>query len=373
MGVNKQMDKSKPVLVTRSSLPAFEEYCDEIREVWQTYQLTNMGVKHRQLANNLKEYLHTDNITLYTNGHLALENMLSVFRLQGEVITTPFTFVSTTNAIIRSGLTPVFCDVRSDNFTIDPQEIRKKITAKTKAILAVHVYGNLCDWKAIDEIAKEYNLKVFYDAAHAFGVQENGISVANLGDCSMFSFHATKVFHTVEGGALCYRDSHLSALFDSFKNFGVNEEGEYVEIGGNAKMSEFHAAMGLCNLRHLDREIERRKIVFERYVERLKNIEGIRLCVPEKHVRHNYAYFPAVFSGRYNRDKIFEKLKEKNIFARKYFYPLTCDTIAFQRINHKEVETPVARDISNQILCLPLYADLTVDMVDRIADIILEK
>lgn len=365
-------NSNKPILVTRSSLPPIEEYFDEIRSIWDTHHLTNMGPKHRAFERELTEYLRAENITLYTNGHLALENMMSAYGLQGEVITTPFTFVSTTNAIIRSGLKPVFCDIKEDDYTIDPKDIERKLSPKTCAILGVHVYGNLCDWRSIDKIAQNHRLKVFYDAAHAFGVEEGGVGVAGLGDCSMFSLHATKVFHSVEGGILCYKDGAMKPILDSYKNFGIDTCGEYAVLGGNAKMSEFHAAMGLCNLRHLDDEIAKRKRVFERYFELLSDENGIRFCVPANNVRHNYAYLPILFDGAYDRDIVFDALKEANIFARKYFYPLASETPAVKAILGNVNKTPVAAEVARKILCLPMYADLSLSVVDEIAKIVLK-
>ncbi len=361
-----------PINVTRSSMPDFEEYCNEIKELWESRWLTNMGVKHKQLEADLKEYLNTPNITLYTNGHLALEGILSVmnFPKDSEVITTPFTFVSTTNSIARSGLVPVFCDINEVDYTIDVTKIEALITDKTVAIMPVHVYGNICDIEAIDAIAKKHNLKVIYDAAHAFGVTYNGENCANFGDASMFSFHATKVFNTVEGGAVCYADDSLVQPLNDMKNFGLfGEEGRY--IGTNAKMSEFHAAMGICNLRHIEGEIAKRKTAVERYRQRLGGVEGIKLAPEQEGVKSNYAYFPVVFDGyKYDRDEVFEFLKKDDIIARKYFYPLTNSFECYK--DYDKGETPVAEYIADRVLTLPLFADLTVEDVDRICDIILK-
>ena len=251
-----------PINVTRSSMPGFEEYCEEIRALWDSRWLTNMGSKHQQLEKDLKAYLNVPNVTLYTNGHLALEMILAAFAFPkgAEVITTPFTFASTTHAIVRSGLTPVFCDVNPVDYTMDAAKIESHITEKTAAILPVHVYGNLCDVDAIADIAKKHNLKVIYDAAHAFGVTRDGVSAANFGDASMFSFHATKVFHTIEGGAVTYQDERLQKPLNEWKNFGIRDAETVAYPGGNAKMNEFAAAMGICNLRHLDGEIAKRKM-----------------------------------------------------------------------------------------------------------------
>lgn len=357
--------------VTRSSMPEFEEYCAEIRELWDSRWLTNSGIKHKQLEQMLKNYLQTQNITLFVNGHLALETVLTALNLNGEVITTPFTFASTTQAIIRCGLTPVFCDINTENYTIDTEKIEALITEKTCAILPVHVYGNICNVDEIARIAKKYNLKVIYDAAHAFGVTVNGTNVANFGDASMFSFHATKVFHTIEGGAVTYKDVSLSAQLDSLKNFGqIGEEVPY--IGGNAKLNEFAAAMGICNLRHIGDEIAKRKLIAAHYCKRLNDVQGIYLCPKQKGVASNYAYFPVMFDGyKYDRDAVLELLAKENIFARKYFYPATNTFSAYCGLFPIQ-KTPVAEHISNSVLTLPLYADLSIEDVDHICDIILK-
>lgn len=362
------------ILVTRSSMPTFEEYCEEIRDLWDTHFLTNMGAKHKQLEKDLLNYLKTSNITLFTNGHLALECIIAVFDFPkgGEVITTPFTFASTTHAIVRNRLKPVFCDINSEDFTIDVSKIESLITEKTCAIVPVHVYGNICNVEEIEKIAKKYNLKVIYDAAHTFGVEKNGIGVANFGDASMFSFHATKVFNTIEGGAVTYNDSTIKKRLNDLKNFGITGPESVEYVGGNAKMNEFQAAMGICNLRHVDGEILKRKVVVERYRERLENTEGIKLSIIQEGVKSNYAYFPVVFDNyKYTRDEIFEKLGEENIVARKYFYPLINDFECY-RDKYNSNETPVAKYIADRVLCLPLYANLELEVVDRICDIILK-
>lgn len=359
--------------VTRSSMPPFEEYCAEIRELWESRWLTNMGAKHRAFEAGLKEYLSCPCVTLYPNGHLALEHIIQVLGLKGEIITSPFTFASTTHAIVRCGCTPVFCDIDPVSYTLDPEKIEALITEKTVAIMPIHVYGNLCDVEAIDRIAKKHGLKVIYDAAHAFGVEKDGVSAANFGDVSMFSFHATKVFHSIEGGALCYSDSSLAPLLDANKNFGIQGD-DVVCVGGNAKMNEFSAAMGLCNLRHLDDEIALRKLAAERYAERLSGVEGITLCGTAEGVRPNYAYFPVVFDGyKFSRDEVFERLKADDIIARKYFYPLTNSFKCYEgREGFDPNSTPIAMHIAQRVLTLPMYAGLGREDVDRICDIILD-
>jgi len=360
------------IQVTRSSMPDFEEYTEEIKDLWESHWLTNMGAKHKQLEAALVKYLNTPNITLFTNGHLALESALAAFNLTGEVITTPYTFASTTHAIVRNGLKPVFCDINTNDYTIDVNKIESLITDKTSAIVPVHVYGNVCDVKAIEQIAQKYKLKVIYDAAHAFGVTVEGIGVANFGDASMFSFHATKVFNTIEGGAITVKDDNFKNKLNGIKNFGITGKGTVDYISGNAKMNEFQAAMGLCNLRHVDTEIHKRKLVVDRYEERFRGIKGIKLNQPQTGVISNCAYLPVVFDGyKLNRDEINEKLNAENIYARKYFYPLT-NTFECYRGRFDVDATPIAKYIADRILTLPLYSDLSLEDVDRICEIILK-
>ncbi len=366
---------SKTINVTRSSMPDFEEYCEEIKDLWESRWLTNMGEKHRKLQAELEAYLDTPHVVLYTNGHLALENVIAAMQLPagGEVITTPFTFVSTTHAITRNGLVPVFCDINDVDYTIDVEKIEELITEKTVAIVPVHVYGNLCNVERIQEIADKHGLKVIYDAAHAFGVVKNGENAANFGDASMYSFHATKVFNTIEGGALTFKDDRLVQILNDMKNFGIRGPEEVSYIGGNAKMSEFQAAMGLCNLKHLEEEIEKRKKVVETYRQRLSDVSGIRLCDDQAGVKSNYAYFPVVFDGyKYTRDEVFAKLGEQHIVARKYFYPLTNGMECYKDFpTAGEEKTPVAKYIADRVLTLPLYAGLSIEDVNMICDIIL--
>ena len=270
---------NKKILVTQSSIPTIEEYIEEIKPIFESKWLTNMGEKHKKLEKNLKEYLKVKNISLYTNGHMALYIAIKSFNFPegSEVITTPYSFSSTTHAIVQNNLKPVFCDINEEDYTIDVNKIESLITDKTVAILPVHVYGHVCNVEKIDEIAKKHNLKVIYDAAHVFGVKYKEQSIANYGDISMFSFHATKVFNTIEGGALVYNDDSKKLVLEKLKNFGINDT-EHVDIVGvNAKMNEFCAAMGICNLRHIDREISKREKVYNRYLERLSNISGIKV------------------------------------------------------------------------------------------------
>lgn len=365
---------AEKINVTRSSMPTFEEYCEEIKELWESHWLTNMGVKHQQLQAQLEKYLDTPHVVLYTNGHLALENVIAAmdFPQGSEVITTPFTFISTTHAIVRNGLVPVFCDINDVDYTMDVSKIEALITDKTVAIAPVHVYGNLCDVDAIQTIADKHGLKVIYDAAHAFGVSKNGVNAANFGDASMFSFHATKVFNTIEGGAVTFREDLVQKMND-LKNFGIRGPERVAYVGGNAKMSEFQAAMGVCNLRHVYDEIQKRKAVVERYRSRLAGVPGLRVCMDQPGVKPNYAYFPVVFEGEgWDRDVIFEKLAKHDIVARKYFFPLTNAVECYADLPTAGAEkTPVANRVANKVLTLPLYADLSLEDVDRICDIIL--
>lgn len=361
--------------VTRSSMPSFEEYCEEIKDLWENHLLTNMGAKHKLFQKQLEKYLDIPHVSLYTNGHLALENIIAAmnFTQGSEVITTPFTFASTTHAIVRNGLVPVFCDIDEKDYTIDVKKIESLVNDRTCAVVPVHVYGNICDNSFIEDIAQRHGLKVIYDAAHAFGVTKNGRNVASLGDASMFSFHATKVFNTIEGGAVCFKNDKLVQILNDMKNFGIRGPEECAYIGGNAKMSEFQAAMGICNLKHLFVEIEKRKKIVERYREQLSNVKGIKLCEEQIGVVSNYAYFPVVFDGyKYSRNEIFDMLKQHDIIARKYFYPLTNSFACYKYYPTAGAEkTPVARYISERILTLPLYADLALADVDRICNIIL--
>lgn len=369
------MKKDNQILVTRSSMPTFEEYTTEIKDLWKSHWLTNMGAKHQQFQLELEQLLGISHVSLYTNGHLALENAIAAmnFPKGSEVITTPFTFASTTHAIVRNGLTPVFCDINADDYTMDVTKLEALITEKTVAIIPVHVYGNICNVEEINRIAKKHNLKVIYDAAHAFGVTYKGKSAACFGDASMFSFHATKVFNTIEGGAVCFSDDSLVTTLNDLKNFGIHGPESVEYVGGNAKMNEFQAAMGICNLRHLDEEIAKRKLVVERYRSHLENIDGIKLSPIQQGVVPNYAYFPVVFDKKVfgaDRDEVFAKLGENGIGARKYFYPLTNTFDCYKGIFDAS-STPVALDISLRVLTLPLYADLALEDVDRISEIIM--
>ncbi len=363
---------SDKIFVTKPSIPTIEEYVNEISDIWDSRILTNSGEKHKEFSKRLAEYIGAYNVELFTNGHMALEISLQALGIKGEVITTPFTFASTTHAIVRQGLTPVFCDIREDDYTIDADKIEALITENTGAIMPVHVYGNLCDFEKIQKIADKYNLKVIYDAAHAFGERIDGEGVCNFGDVSCFSFHATKVFNSIEGGAVCFKDEALREKFASIKNFGLADQVNVVEIGTNAKMNEFCAAMGLCNLRHADENIEKRFVAETRYRELLDGIKGIKLRPLDERVTQNHSYFPIIVERKeygMSRDELMLKLADKNIFARKYFFPLTSQFDCYKsRFN--SAETPIAKHISESVLCLPMYAELSTKEVDRICEVI---
>ena len=364
------------IMVTRSSLPSLEEDVEEIRPIFESHHLTNMGPIYQKLERQLKEYLRVPALSLFVNGHMALEvavEALGLRRLEGEVITTPFTFVSTTNAIIRNGLKPVFCDIKAGDYTIDPEKIEALITEKTVAIVPVHVYGNICDVETIDAIAKKHGLKVIYDAAHAFGVTYKGRGVGSFGDASMFSFHATKVFNTIEGGAVAYHDRAYSEALHELKNFGLHEGEDATAPGGNAKLDEFRAAMGICNLRHIEAFVAARREAAERYNERLGGIPGIRLNEIQRDVTPNYAYYPVCFDEKVfgkSRDEVAIELAKRDIHVRRYFYPAVNEMTCYRDMFPQE--TPVAHYASDHILTLPMYEGLTINDVDRICDSILE-
>lgn len=363
-----------PIPVTKSSMPAIEEYIEEITQIWENRWLTNMGICHQRLEKELCRYLKIPYLALFTNGHLGLETALAALKLEGEVITTPFTFASSTQAIVQNGLIPVFCDVSSVDFTIDPAKIEELITPKTSAILPVHVYGNLCATEEIESIAKKHGLKVIYDAAHAFGEEINGIGVGSLGDLSMFSFHATKVFHTIEGGGIVCHDEDMLKKLNALKNFGQYTAEDVGEIGGNAKMNEFQAAMGLCNLRHVEEQIAQRGRIVQRYREMLKQVSGLYLCPERRDIKSNYAYFPVVVNPELfgeNRDELCDRLQAQNIFPRKYFYPLTSHFRCYAG-KFPTQSTPVAEQTAQRVITLPLYSDMTVDDAEYICKVILE-
>ena len=354
---------SKTINVTRSSMPGYEEYCEEIKALWDSRWLTNMGAKHRQLEADLKNYLHTPNVTLFANGHLALENVLAAFDFPkgGEVITTPFTFASTTHAIVRSGLQPVFCDVNPVDYTLDVTKIEGLITERTVAILPVHVYGNFCDVDAIAQIAKEHDLKVIYDAAHAFGIRD----IEKRGAMSMFSFHPTKLFHSCEGGCLVFRDAALQKPLFNLRNFAIVSETECEAVGSNAKMNELQALMGLKCLERIDDLLAWRHAVAREYAAAFA---GSKVRWVGRSA--NDAYCPVLFETPAMREKVYRELKERcNVFSRRYFYPLLTD---FAPYADAKGSCPIAEDAASRVLTLPTYYGLALEDVRAIAWNVLE-
>ena len=361
------------IFVTKPVLPPMEEYMEYLQDIWKTHNLTNVGKYTRLFMIDLMDFLSSKHCLPMCNGHMALEMTLQAMDLEGEVITTPFTFASTTHAIVRNGLTPVFCDIRESDCTMDPDKIEALITDKTTAIVPVHVYGMPCDVEKIEAIAKKHNLKVIYDAAHAFGEKFNGKSSAKYGDACMFSFHATKAFNSIEGGLSVVHDTETLTKVYQLHNFGIMDE-EHVEfVGANAKMNEFQAAMGLCNLRHFEENRLKRKELFTYYRERLSNIKGIRfLDYDEVHNEFNYTYCPIfVNKEAYGMDRngLFERLAENHVHSRKYFYPIVNEFNCYKDLGFKG-ETPIAKKLSEEVLTLPLYTDLKLEQVKMICDII---
>lgn len=362
------------IFVTQASMPPYEEYIKAIKPLWESHWLTNMGKYHQELEEELKNYLDVPNLSLMVNGHMALELAIQAFDFPegAEVITTPFTFISTTHAIVRNHLCPVFCDVKDIDGTIDEKKIENLITEKTVAILPVHVYGNVCNIEAIQNIADKYRLKVIYDAAHAFGVKYEGRGIGSYGDASIFSFHATKVFNTIEGGAVAFSDLKIREKLYNLKNFGIRGEELVVDVGANAKMNEFAAIMGLCNLEHINNVFEERKKWYKIYCNKLNSTKGIRLLYSNENTIKNYAYFPILVedSFRMTRNQLYDLLKKKEIYTRKYFYPLTSDQACFKN-KYKKCKLESARKLAQQILVLPLYEKLDVKKIDRIIETII--
>lgn len=363
----------KKILVTQATLPPYEEYIEMIKPLWESHWITNMGSYHQRLEERLKEFLGTEQISLMVNGHMALEMAIQAmgFPKESEIITTPFTFISTTHAIIRNNMKPVFCDIKATDFTIDEGKIEELITEKTVAIIPVHVYGNVCNVEAIQKIADRYGLKVIYDAAHAFGVDKDGEGIGSYGDMSIFSFHATKIFNTIEGGAITFgNQSYVEKLYN-LKNFGIKSEELVAEVGANAKMNEFQAAMGLCNLKNLNESVNKRKRIVAQYQQELSKVTGITMKCKQVGVTENYSYFPIIVSEEYGltRDELYNKLAKHEIYSRKYFYPITSDQACFKR-KYSNLSLEVAREISKKVLTLPLYPELMEEDVKRICKII---
>lgn len=359
------------VFVARPLMPPIDEYFEEVKSIWETKWLTNVGHKHNELEKKLCDFLGGAYVGLVVNGHAALELAIQAYGIEGEIITTPFTFVSTANAICRVGAKPVFCDICENNYTIDPDKIEKLVTTKTKAILPVHVYGNICYVDEIKRIADKYGLKVIYDAAHAFGVRYRGKPVSCVGDSSCYSFHATKVFNTIEGGAVCTNNYEIYKKICVLRDFGINGEGDTIAIGGNAKMNEFSAAMGICNLRHISDAILYRKAMAELYDSLLEDIPGIRTNTVQENVESNYSYYPIIINPNeygHSRDDLFIELQKHDIWTRKYFYPIITEMPAYK--GKYECDTPIAKSISEKIMTLPMHDSLSKEDVGRICEII---
>ena len=366
--------KDKIINVTQPSLPPLEDFIPYLEKIWNKKWLTNNGEFHKQFETALAEYLGVKYVSLFCNGMIALQIGLQALKVTGEVITTPYTFAATTHAIYWNRCTPVFCDINEDDFNINVELIESLITPSTTAIMPVHIYGNPCDNEKLQQICDTYGLKLIYDAAHAFDVQINGNSILNWGDLSMLSFHATKCFNTFEGGALITNDIKLKKRVDFLKNFGFAGETTIVAPGSNGKMSEFSAALGCIQLKHIDAEIEKAKKVAEYYRHKLVNKRGIVFFADIPNVKHNYSYFPILVNEDIycmSRDELYLKLKENNIFSRRYFYPLTSQFSSYRHFSSAEKgKLPIAEKIAKHVLCLPIYPDIDIALLRRICNIV---
>jgi dTDP-4-amino-4,6-dideoxygalactose transaminase len=362
------------VYVTSPMLPDLNDFQDELAEIWASKQLTNMGRKHQLLETKLKNVLKVENVSLFNNGTIALLTAIRALNLryQSEVITTPFTFAATPHCIAWNGLIPVFCDIKPNTMTIDADKIESLITDKTSAILGVHVYGFPCNVKKIDEIAKKHKLKVIYDAAHAFSTEINGAAIGNFGDITMFSFHATKLFHTIEGGCLTYNDKNLINKIYNLRNFGIRDEEIVEDVGINGKMNELQAAMGLLNLELFEAEKNKRAKIAEKYIQNLSGIKGIRIPQMPENTTNSYQYFPIIIENEYkiSRDELYLEFKKHNIYSRKYFYPICSDYSCYKELLSSHPDNlPVANDLKNKVLCLPFYGDLNQEVINLICEV----
>ena len=371
---NYQKDK---INVTQPDLPPLEEFQEYLKQIWESKRITNNGPFHQQLEKELCEYLGVKYISLFSNGTLALVTALQALKIRGEVITTPYSFVATTHSLWWNNIKPVFVDVDPVYGDIDPAKIEAAITPRTTAILPVHVYGNPCNMEAIQQIAETYNLKVLYDAAHAFGVKYKGESVLNYGDMSVLSFHATKVFNTFEGGAIVCHDEKTKRHIDDLKNFGFRGETTVVAPGINAKMNEVQAAMGLLQLKYIDKNLQKRKDIARQYRKLLYDLPGLRFMEDMSKVQHCYSYFPVFIDGKKfgkSRDALYEKLKEHNIYTRRYFYPLISQFPTYSGLESaKPGKMPVAEKIAEEVICLPIYPGLRTETVQFICKILKTK
>lgn len=368
------MNIKNPIYVTQPALPELNEFIQYLEQIWNNKILTNNGPFHIQLEKELAEFLGVPYISLFANGTLALVTALQVLRISGEVITTPYSFVATTHSLWWNNIKPVFVDIEPDFGNLDPEKIEAAITPKTTAILPVHVYGNPCNVNRIQEIADIYGLKVIYDAAHCFGVKHLGQGICNFGDLSILSFHATKVFNTMEGGAIVCHDAATKQRIDYLKNFGFAGETTVMAPGINSKMNEMQAALGLVQLKHYHENIEKRRIIADTYHKELSGIRGISLLPVPENTESNHAYFP-IFVGEQeygmSRDHLYEKLKQHNIYGRRYFYPLISEFSMYKGLDSAKPENlPVAEKMAKQVICLPIYPDLNEDNIHRIIELI---
>ena len=364
---------ASPIFVTQPYLPSLSEFVPYLEKIWHSHVLTNGGPMHQQLERALGEYLGVEHIALFNNGTVALLTALQALRISGEVITTPYSFVATAHSLLWNGLKPVFVDIDPVTLNMDPAKIEAAITPQTTAIMPVHCYGTPCDVDAIQKIADIYNLKVIYDAAHAFGVCRDDGSILRHGDLSVLSFHATKVFNTFEGGAIVCPDVKTKQRIDQLKNFGFVDEVTVVAPGINGKMSEINAAFGLLQLQHMDKVMARRRDIDARYRQGLKGIQGLQVVDESSATTANYSYFPILINGDYpiHRDALYQNLKDHGVFARRYFYPLISEFPMYRGLpSAKPSNLPVATDIANKVLCLPIYPALSDLDVERVIDLL---
>jgi len=371
--VNNLKEKVKNIYVTRPYLPPLSEFITYLEQIWESKWLTNNGPFHEKLEKRLADYLGVEHLALFANGTLALVTALQALRITGEVITTPFSFVATAHSLLWNGIKPVFVDINPETFNLDPKKIEAAITPHTTAILPVHVYGKPCDVEEIQKIADTYGLKVIYDAAHAFGVNYKGESILKHGDLSTLSFHATKVFTTFEGGAIVCPDAKTKKRIDDLKNFGYADEVTVVAPGINAKMNEFQAALGLLQLKHIDKAIDRRCEIDKQYRKELSSIPGILPLPLPVDSKYNYAYFPILIKKEYPllRDELNEKLRQHGIYARRYFYPLISEFPMYRGLpSAAQLNLPVAQKVASEVLCLPIYPDLQLDIVQKLCDLL---
>lgn len=365
----------KPIYVTRPILPDLSKVNIELQDIWESQWLTNGGAKHQLLEEELKKTLKVPGISLFNNGTIALIVAIQSLRLSGDVITTPFTFPATPHVLPWNDISPIFCDIDENTLTIDAEKLEKMITPKTTGILGVHVYGMPCNVAKIQEIADRYGLKVIYDAAHAFGTEIGGVGIGTFGDISMFSFHATKLFHTLEGGALTFNNPQLKPRIDLLKNFGIKNEEEVVMPGINGKMNEVQAAVGLINLRYIDEEREKRRNILDAYKKYLADIPGIKIFEIPDNIRNSYQYFVIRIGKEFgrSRDEVHAHLKERNVHTRKYFYPLCSEYSCYKHLPSANPENlPVAHKIVKEVLCLPFYGGLSLEDVKSICLMIRE-